>query len=274
MRATFFLLLAHALVGLFLWVTLSGALLIVGCLFWLVFVVVSVGYTDTVVLYLLGAREIRSSDQKDFSEAASQEAYKLAVRVPQLYFYNGSLERAFVLQGQRSISLVLSKSLIEKCSASELRAICFGLLLQAKKGMASKRTKSLFLLGLISWLLHSLTALILMIIPFKDLKKVTDWTLNYLLHPLLSILFKLMLGQIYFKKLSNHLSEFPLENELLDKVGMKLRKPFSYYSLPSRKLLELSSIYKSRHFQSIIALEFLPHEWDYLFKVERMKRAE
>lgn len=79
-----------------------------------------------------------------------------------------------------------------------------------------------------------------------------------------------MMGGAYFKKLETLLNEFPKEKEMLDRVGLKLIKPLSYYSLPSRKLLVLSSVNKSRHFQSILALEFLPHEWDYLFKSEEL----
>ena len=140
--------------------------------------------------------------------------------------------------------------------------------------MAPKRTKSMFLLGFIAWTIHSIIGLILSILPFRDLKKATDWVLNYLLHPVLDVLFKFVMGESYFKKLSTVLANFPEEREMLERVGMKLRKPSSYYSLPSRKLLELSAINKSRHFQNIIALEFLPHEWDYLFVNEGIKRAE
>jgi hypothetical protein len=274
MRATFFLLLGLSLIGSFLWVTLSGALFFLGCLAWLIIIVITVGYPDTMVLFLLGAREVRSSDEKDFFEAASQEAYKLAVPMPKLYFYNGSLERAFVLQNREAVSIILNKTLLEKSHPEELRAISFELLLQVKKGMAPKRTKSMFLLGFMAWMIHSIMGVILALLPFKDIRRAADWFLNYLLNPVLDVMFKLIMGEGYFKKLQNLLSDYPQEKELLGKVGLKLRKPYSYYSLPSRKLLELSSLYKSRHFQSVMALEFLPHEWDYLFLNEELKRAE
>ena len=83
-----------------------------------------------------------------------------------------------------------------------------------------------------------------------------------------------MMGEGYFKKLSGLLTNFPEEKELLERVGLKLRSPLSYYSLPSRKVLELASINKSRHFQNIIALEFLPHEWDYFYVNEGLKSVE
>lgn len=274
MRSTFLLILGLIIIGLFLWVTLSGAFLVLGFVLWLLLIIISTGYPDTMVLYLLGAREVRSSDEKDFFEAASHEAYKLAVPMPRLYFYNGSLDRAFVLQNRQSCSIILNKSLLEKFTSSELKAICFELLLQVKKGMAPKRTRSMFLLGILSWVVRSLTRLILAIIPFKDLRKSVDLVLNYFLHPVLDMGFKLILGESYFKKLSLVLSHFPEESELLIRVGLKLKKPLAYYSLPSRKLLEFSSINKSHHFQHIIALEFLPHEWDYLFVNEGIKSAE
>lgn len=274
MRATFFILLGLSLFGLFLWVTLSGALFIVGCLVWLVFLVITIGYSDSMVLFLLGAREVRSSDEKVFFEAASQEAYKLSVPMPRLYFYNGSLERAFVLQNRDTVSIILNKTLLDKSQPDELRAISFELLLQVKKGMATKRTKSMFLLGFMAWIIHSLMGALLSLLPLKDIRRAADWFLNYLLNPVLEVLYKLIMGEGYFKKLQVMLADYPHEKELLEKVGMKLRKPYSYYSLPSRKLLELSSLYKSRHFQSVMALEFLPHEWDYLFTTSELKRAE
>ena len=265
MRSTLILLLTFILLGVFLWINLSGALLLFAALGWLFLVVLSVAYTDTIVLYLLGAREVRSSDQGEFFEAASQEAYKLGVRMPRLYFYNGTMERAFVLQNGPTTSIVLNKSLLDKCSTEELSGVCFELLLQVKKGMAPKRTRVMFFLGSIAWAIHSMFALILMLIPIKEVKQAVGWFLNYFLHPTLDFLFKMILGGSYFKKLENALRDYPREKDLLDHAGLKFRRPVSYYSLPSRRLLEISSGYKSRHFQRILALEFLPHEWDYLF---------
>jgi hypothetical protein len=274
MRATLFLLLSFVFLGLFLWTTLSGALFFLGCLFGLILLVITVGYQDTMLLFLLGAREVRSSDEKIFFEAASQESYKLAVKMPRLYFYNGSLERAFVFQTRYSVSLVLNKVLLEKASADELKAICFELLLQVKKGMAPKRTRSMFFLGFFSWIIHSFLGLFINLLPFKDVRRAADWFINFLFHPVLEVLFKLLLGEAYFKKLEQFLGDYPEEKELLARVGLKLRRPYSYYSLPSRKLLELQSVNKSRHFQNIMALEFLPHEWDFFFKGGELLGAE
>lgn len=274
MRATFFLLLSLVFFGLFLWVIFSGALFFLGSLALLILTVITIGYQDTLLLFLLGAREVRSSDEKKFFEAASQESYKLAVSMPRLYFYNGSLERAFIFQTRYNNSIVLSKSLLEKASGEELNAICFELLLQVKKGMASKRTRSMFFLGLFAWIIHSISGLFINLIPVKDIRKSANWFLNYLVHPVMDFLFKIIMGEKYFKKLETLLSHYPQEKELLERVGLKLRRPYSYYSLPSRKLLELHSVNRSRHFQNIMALEFLPHEWDYLFKSREIKGAE
>lgn len=274
MRATAFLFLIYCLLGLFLWTTLSGALFLLGLLAWLILGVMTLGYADTMVLFLLGAREVRSSDEKNFFEAASQEAYKLSVTMPRLYFYNGSLERAFVLHSHHDVSIILNKSLLKNSQSEELRAICFELLLQVKKGMASKRTKSMFILGLLTWFVHSVTGLLHTILPFKEIRQALDWFINYLIHPFLDFLFRLLVGESYFKKLDHHLKEYPEERDRLDRVGLKLRSPLDYYSLPSRKIAEFSSVRRSRQFQNIIALEFLPHEWDYLFKGKEMGRAE
>lgn len=274
MRAVLILLISMALLGLFLWIFLSGALLVFASFAFLLLVVISVGYTDTMLLFMLGAREVRSSDEKILFEAASQEAYKLGVSQPRVYFYNGLLERAFVFQSGQSISLVLNKSLIQKSTGDELRAICFELLLQTKKGMAKKRTRAMFYLGLIAWLVHALFGLILKLIPARDIKKSAEWFLNYLIYPVLDFLFRIIIGEKYFKKLEHYLTEYPLEKERLDNVGLKLRTPYTYNSLPSRKILEFFSVERSKTFQNILALEFLPHEWDYLFKSREINSAE
>ncbi len=266
MRATVFLLISLVLFGLFLWVTLSGALLLAAALVWLLFVVVSIGYQDAILLFLLGARELRSGDEKVLFEAASHEAYKLAVPQAKLYFYNGSLERVFVFQSFQNVSIVVNKSFLETAAPEELQAVCFELLLQVKMGMAHKRTKLLFLLGSSSWLIHSFFGFTTDAMPFKQVRKAANWFLNFLIFPTMEFLYRLVLGDGYFRRLEEHLRQFPREQELLARVGLRLRKPLSYYSLPSRKLLELQAAGKSRHYQGIIALEFLPHEWDYLFR--------
>jgi hypothetical protein len=274
MRATFFLLICFLTLGLFLWVSLNGLLYFFGLLMLIIFLVITVGYPDTMTLLLLGARELRSGDEQNFFEAASQEAYKLAVPMPKLYFYNGTLERAFVLQTRNDISIILNKNLLDKASIEELKGICFELLLQVKKGMAPKRTKAMFILGFLAWTLHATSAVVLNLIPFNDIRKASDWFLNYLFNPVFELIFKIIMGGSYFKKLEQHLNDYPAEKELLSKVGLKLRKPYTYYSLPSRKIHELYAVNKSRNFQNIMSLEFLPHEWDYLFKSVEIRSAE
>lgn len=274
MRSTLFLALSFVILGVFLWLTLSGALLFFTLLILLGILLISIVYPDTIVLYLLGAREIGANDQKEFFEATSQEAYKLAVPMPKLYFYNGIMERAFILQNRHALSVVISKSLLDKCSFEELSGIVFELLLQVKKGMAPKRTRSMYLLGVMTWFIHSVASLILKFIPIKEVKEAMAWFINYFLHPLLNFLFRFILGTSYFKKLKTQLSDFPIEKDRLDKAGLKLVRAANYTSIPSRKLFELFSSHKSRHFQRIIAFEFLPHEWDYFFTQEELLSAK
>jgi hypothetical protein len=268
MRVTFLLILIFLLLAVSFWVTLGGFLFSLAALFWLFLLIVTVGYADTSILFFLGAREIRSTDEPAFFKAASQEAYKLSVSLPKLYFYNGTLDRGFVLESRHSQSLVLSKSLLETCSPEELDAICFELLLQVKKGMASKRTKVMFLLGTMSWMTHSFVSILIRFIPNKEVRQSTDWCLNYFLYPWMNLTFSLTLGEVYFRKLRSLIQEFPIEDEMLGRLGLKLRRQVLIHSLPSRKLIELSSITRNKDFQNILALEFLPHEWDLLFSSE------
>ena len=265
MRAILFLLILICLVGLFLWITLSGALLVIGFAFLLFFIIVSVSYNDTAILFFLGAREIKSADEPTFYAASSQEAYKLAVTQPCLYYYNGFLERAFVLQNGKTVSLILSKKLLEICTREELAAISFELLVQVKRNLAPKRTKVMFLIGLGSWVSNGLVNILIRLVPYKEFRQTMSLLFLYLTQPWLELVFKFTLGDKYFRKLASVLEEYPLENSILLKVNLKLRKPEEVYSLISRKMIELSSVDKSRHFQNIVTLEFLPHEWDLVF---------
>jgi hypothetical protein len=274
MRVNLILLVSTLIFGLFLWVTLSGASLVLGLLVLLLLVVITLGYPDKAILFYLGAREVTSRDEAMFFKTASQEAYKLAVPMPHLYFYNGSVERGFVLQNRHSTSIIISKNLLHSVSETELHAICFELLLQVKKGMAAKRTKVMFLLGSCSWISHSLVGLLSRLIPVREVREALDWLLNYLLHPLLDLGFRFTLGQGYFKKLSGFIIDYPSEKELLLKLGLKLRVPENIYSLPSRKLQQFAGASRSRHYQNILALEFLPHEWDYFYSKEGLTRAQ
>lgn len=274
MRATLFLLISFIVLGLFLWASLSGAALVFGTLLFILILVLTFGYADKAILFYLGAREVTGRDESYFFEAAAQESYKLAVPVPQLYFYNGSLERGFVLQNKRSVSLVLDRTLLEHAQAAELSAICFELLLQVKKGMAPKRTKVMFIVGFLSWICHGFGRLIANLIPIKEVNRALGWVFTYFLHPWLDLIFQLLLSRNYFKRLETHLSEYPGENETLRRVGLKLRKPSEIYSLPSKKLMEFSSMGRSRHFQNILSLELLPHEWDFFFNAGDLTSAK
>lgn len=274
MRASIFFFLIILILGLFLWINLSGALLILGLSLLLIFFMITAIYADALLLYLLAARQIRPSDHNSYFEAASQEAYKLQLPTPSLYFYHGTLERAFVLQRGKSISLIINRDLLNRCSSTELHAICFELLLQVKRGLAAKRTRTMFILGLFIWFTHSVVGIFSALVPFANLRRSIDWFLNTLLNPTIGFIFKMILGKRYFRKLERCLSDFPKEKETLEHLGLKVGRPGFYYSLPSQKIMELNSTARSKHYQSILALEFLPHEWDYFFSGEELKRAE
>jgi hypothetical protein len=266
MRASFLIFLGFLFLASYLWVTFEGSFLVTIFISSAILFVFTVSYADSMLLFLLGARELRSSDEKHFFQAASQEAYKLAVSMPRLYFYNGYLERAFVFHNHDKISIVLNKELLETSSIVELKAICFELLLQVKKGMAAKRTKSMFILGFLSWATHSIVRMIMKLVPIKEVRKSADWFVGYLLHPVLDLIFSLVMGKNYFKKLSQHIDNYPHEKELLEHFHLKLRNPILNHSLAYKKVFEMHSLSKNYQFQNIMTLEFLPHEWDYLFK--------
>jgi hypothetical protein len=273
MRVTLFLFILSLILGVALWVTLGGALFFLGMLALLTFVIITIGYADTALLFFLGAREVKGADEVEFHTSAAQEAYKLAVPQPRLYFYNGTLERSFVLQNRKNISLVLSKDLLEICSREELSAISFELLLQVKKGLAQKRTRVMFVIGLSSWLTHSFIAILQKIIPLKEVRLSLNWLMYFMLNPWIEIFYKFTLGEKYFRKVEMLLNDYPLENDLLLRIGSKLRKPQEIYSLSSRKWIELATISKNRHYQNILILEFLPHEWDLIFSPGWESRA-
>lgn len=265
MRAIIFQLFFILLFGLFILASFQGFWLWFMGLLWLFFSVVSVGYPDAALLFFLGAREVKSTDEDKFHRAAVQEAYKLALRTPRVFFYNGSVERGFVIESYRQISLVLNRDLITICTQDELSAICFELLLQVKKNMASKRTRATFLIGLMSWLSSAFCEILNKIVPIIEVRQSINSLNNFLLRPWYELIFKIMIGEGYFKKLENHLSEFPQEQAALHRLGMKLKRPAEVRSFATKKILEITSAVKSQHFQNILSLEFLPHEWDFIF---------
>lgn len=245
------------------WLIFSGWLLGFSLLVLMILAVLVWNYSDKAILYFLGAREVMSSDGPAFHKEAMQQAYKLAVPAPSLYFYNGSFERAFMLQSGKNISLVLSRSLLEGAQQDEFAAICFSLLIQAKKGLAPSRTKAMFILGGSAWFTHGLVNLVSKVLPSKQAKAVINLIANYFLHPWLKINFHLLIGNRYFKKVAGHLAQFPLESAQLNNLYLRLRHPDEIYSSLSRRLMELFPIQGSLHYQNILSLELLPHEWDY-----------
>lgn len=265
MRVSLFLVFIFLTISLLSWAILDGAILFLSLFVSFVLLVITIVYPDKMLLILLGARAVHLSGEKEFFEAASQEAYKLSVPIPDLYFYNGTLERAFIFQGSRGSSIVINKRLLERASRDELNAICFGFLLQVKKNMASKRTRVMFILGFLTWLAHTLTSIFIKIFPAEDVKKSINWFVNYLINPMNDLIFRLIIGKQYFNKLQNLLNEYVLEKELLERLGLKLRQPNLSYFVPSKKMFEFQAINKSKHFQNIISIEYLPHEWDYFF---------
>jgi|GEM_PF-1307490 len=263
MLANFILIVFLLFIILVCWLIFSGWLLICSLLVVVVFAVLIWNYSDKAILYLLGAREIMSTAEPEFFKEATQQAYKLNLQAPSLYFYDGSFQRAFVLQNGDNVSLVISRSLLTEAQKSEFGAICFSLLLQAKKNLAASRTKGMFILGLTSWLVHGLGNILGKLIPSPHGKEVIGLIVNYFLHPWLKVNFHLFIGHRYFKKLSTHLERFPQENEELTKFYLRLRYPEDIHSNLSRRLMELFSGKRSLHYQNILSLELLPHEWDY-----------
>jgi hypothetical protein len=211
MRITILLLTLLTASALFLWVMTSGAIFVLGALSLLVFTVISFGYTDSALLFFLGAREVKSIEEGGFHSASIQEAYKLAVAEPRLYSYNGTLDRAFVVQGRKGIGLVVAKDLLEVCTQDELSAICFELLLQVKKNLAAKRTKAMFLVGSILWMSHVIIEFIFKIVPIKEIKIYLNWLFHFLLKPWLDFIFQITIGKSYFSKLERYLKDYPVE---------------------------------------------------------------
>jgi hypothetical protein len=268
MRISLLLLLINLILMLILWVTLSGALLWLAVGVFVVYLVILVGYADKAVLFFLGAREVKSNDEPDFLKASAQEAYKLRVRPPVLYFYNGSRDRAFALENRSHVSLVFSRQVLDTASASDLEAICFELLLQVSRGLAPKRTRMMFLLGMITWCAHAFTSLLTKIFKSREINTGASLFLNYFLYPWIEFLFRLFLGNKYFKKLRTLLKEYPSEWDNLQLVGKKFAPDNAHSSIATKKISEFSSASRSFQFQNIFALESLPHEWDFLFSKE------
>ncbi len=273
MRIAFILFLLCLAWALSAWMFFSGFWFVLVSLMALLFVVITWGYADSAILFFLGAREVKSIEESKFHGASIQEAYKLAVPRPNLYSYNGSLDRAFVIQTGQRVGLVVAREILDRCTQEELGAICFELLLQVKKNMATKRTKAMYLIGALTWLTQLLINGLSKLIPVKEFKVSLYWLTHFLTKPWLEILFKLTVGEKFFLKLVKHLKDYPRENDLLMNVGGKINRVAELNSFSSRKLMEFSSLNRSSHFQCIMTIEFLPHEWDMLFPLQPVYRA-
>jgi hypothetical protein len=228
---------------------------------------------DRAILFFLGAREVRSGDQPQYFEAASQEAYKLSLPQPKIFVYEGSLERGFILQNRNQLSLVLSRSFLTKMNLPELSGVCFSLLLQAKKKLVHKRTKAMFITGTISWVFNNFASLVAVVVPEKNSKKVIHAVFDFFLIPGLRLIFDVILGKSYFRQFSTYLNEYPNDYNSLQVAGMKLERCSEIYSFPSRRIYEFSVSTRRNSYKNILFLELLPHEWDYLFLKQDLMSA-
>lgn len=264
MRVTILYLLGLLALMSFIWVTFSGFKVLALFLICVFIGILILTHCDLLILLFIGAREIQDDDYPILAQIVSQEAYKLSVLKPKLFFYHGHIDRAFVFHQGRRIHLVLGKSLLQSYSEFELRAIVFELLLQAKKKMASKKTKMTFMLIFLMGIIHFVVSMLFKILPFPRLKQAIMWFIFYSIYPPLEVIFKLVIGQGYFKKLSSYLQNFQVESENWEAVKSRLSSPDVMKSLSYKKLMIFFNLSHRDSFQNIFVLESLPHEWDAL----------
>ncbi len=226
-------------------------------------------------MFLLGAREIRGDDQSSYFESASQEAYKLSLQRPKIYVYEGVFERGYVLQNNKNISLVLDRSFLNRVSKNELSGVCFALLIQAKHGLATNRTKAMLIFGSISWIVNGLGKLLGLFIPSRYFRLSINWFLVLMFYPLIQSLFSMMVGNNYLIKAFQLLDEYPDELRNLKLATMKLKNNSELYSITSRKLIEIASASKTSTYKNTLTLDVLPHEWDeFYIKQDKLSVAE
>ena len=262
MRVSFFLFLFFTALVVLGWAFLSGWVLGVFYFLLVTGLLVFINATDKILLLLLGSREIKFEYEEELTNRVAQIAYKLGIRPPKLYFYNGVLDRAFILQCGQRISLVYSKNLLDICSDEEVEAVSFELLIQAKNNLARKRSLTLGIIGIVSWISQGFVGSIKKMIPSKRVGEVLNWLIYYAIHPWFMVAFRLMFGWSSLRKVNAQLASYESEAILIDHVKRKINYPDDLYSLPMKKFIELTLINKNPHFQNVLALEFLPHEWD------------
>ncbi len=262
MRAIILTLFFYLIIGTILTISFMDYSLLGLFLLVLGMALVSWLYADKAILFFLGAREVTGGDQPQFYNAALQEAYKLGVPLPKTYIYEGNFERGFVLQNKKNVSLIISRSFLKKVKDFELSGMCFALLLQVKNRQARKRTRVLYLVGGVSWLVNSVCSFTSGFIPFKEIRNSIEWIFTYFLYPFLEIIFRLTLGESYFRVLDEDLAKYPDDYRALKLAVLKFNKPDEIYSLASKKTLQFHIATKTTNLKNILALELLPHEWD------------
>jgi len=240
----------------------TGWILIISMIIVLVSSVIMIYYLDRVTLSFLSARPTTLQENEKVFRAANLQAYKLETISPEIYYYHGTIKRAFVLQHGKRISLLLHEDLISDSSDEELGALFFSLLVQVKKGFAKKRTRIMFLIGLIAWGGTETANILGTLLPGKNSRKNCYLAFMYLFSPISSVLFKVGLGRSFFDQMILSLSSYSQESEEFQRYLKKIKTIFLQPSFTTKSLQLYLATQKSTNLQIQVILENLPHEWE------------
>lgn len=120
-------------------------------------------YLDKIILFFLGAREIIDQDNQELFQQLKSETYRSFEKIPKVYLYGGNGLKGFVLSSRSEWSVVLDRSLPERMSPEQVKALVNYLVRYKKTGISWRQTKSFGLASLFVGLNFSFWSKLLML---------------------------------------------------------------------------------------------------------------
>ncbi len=262
----FFFILGLGILAFILW-SFSGLNLGLALTVWALFVILAVKFPDKTVLSFLRARQWQSADQIEIFEAIQNQAYKLDLPVPEIYTYHGFFQRAYVFTKGQKQTLVFDKNLITKLSPKEIGVLSFFLLLEAKAGISGKRTFVFYIAGATQTLIHIPVKLLSKLQKHNKFSEALQWWEDYLIAPWLELMFKIFLGNKFFKEVKKQIQKYPYEVNELKIIQHKLMSTTELTSFTHRGTYRLGHQGRSLGKKLVLLFEFFPHEIEQVWAI-------
>ncbi len=166
-------------------------------------------YSDRIVLNVLKSREVFLGPGTVFLQKVKHLSYKFGIPTPQVYLYKGRLSRAFALQSRSHMTLVFEEKILKDLNSDELDALIIYMLSVHQIGGGLKRTFSYLVCAMCVRTLHMIQSVLQKIIKNPPIVQSLLFIVSLGLRPIM----QLMIKMAYSNKEVERLNRF-LENEL------------------------------------------------------------